>query len=311
MQLITLTLLLLLVAHIQQDVHAIHGLTPLNIYLRGGQDTSTLTANDDDSLSQSAPISIMVSTSFGSSFLDKKKRLSLSRNTTISQLKSIIEQKFPANPPEQLQRLFYGLRHLRDEDILGNISSSSSAQILLDMPSGTSVYNKSMNLAQALEAYASLIIQQTYLGEKLKAVYTNTLTQLPSNDASEIQPDSILYRDMFMSVNESIYTDYYTDIIDALEIEKEPDTLTDDTAAWRGVAKQRSPFVVAFAKEFDINLRSFKSFIYFSGLLIVSTPRTRYEHIPALKIQYYHHYSFNCIHSFLASIVLLVLRNQQ
>lgn len=239
---------------------------------------------------QTGPLSVLVSTSYGSSFLDKKKRLQVPRNTTVAELKAMIEQKFPANPPCELQRLFFGVRYLRDEDRLGNLTSASVAPILLDMPSGTSVYNKSMSIAQALEAYSSLVVQQAYLANTLKSLYEyprSTTSEeyasrgaLPkgiststteSSDTSSIQPESIVFRDMFKSLNESLYATYAADISSALELEKEPETVTDDTAPWRGAPKQRSPLVAAFAKEFDINVRTLKMFIYFSGLLAVRT----------------------------------------
>lgn len=39
--------------------------------------------------------SVIISTSLGSTFLDKKKRLNVPRNTTVSELKELLHQKFP------------------------------------------------------------------------------------------------------------------------------------------------------------------------------------------------------------------------
>lgn len=47
----------------------------------------------------------------------------------------------------------------------------------------------------------------------------------------------------------------------------EPEITSSDTASWRGEVKQRSPLAVAIAKEFDFNIRSLKSFVYYSILL--------------------------------------------
>lgn len=213
---------------------------------------------------EEGPVSVLVSTSFGSQFLDKKKRLQLSRNSTIEELKQLIEQKFPANPPVQLQRLFAGIRYLSDDDRLGNVSTGSSAMILLDMPSGTSIYNKTLTIYQALEAYAALTVQQTFIGDKIKALYSPNSAPL---NISDITPESAIYRDIFLSVNTSLYKTYAADILQALEDEKEPEVVSGDTAAWRTAdTPQHSPLVAAFAKEFDINLRSFKNFMYFSFL---------------------------------------------
>ena len=231
--------------------------------LRGGNEAATLSKADE-----TTPVSVLVSTSMGSSFLDKKKRVQISRNSTIADLKELIESKFPASPPKQLQKLFLGMRYLSDLEQLGNITSGNSIQILLDMPSGTSVYNKSLSISQALEAYSALTVQQAYLGDQLKRLHSNSNAEMSVIDT---MPESIAYRSLFLSLNETLYRTYAEDIHAALEIEKEPDVITQDTLAWRGGLKRRSPLVAAFAKEFDINLRSFRSFLYFSFLLAVRT----------------------------------------
>ena len=46
--------------------------------------------------------SVIVSTSIGSSFLDKKKRLNLNRNSTVAELKVMVQEKFPGGPPVQV-----------------------------------------------------------------------------------------------------------------------------------------------------------------------------------------------------------------
>jgi hypothetical protein len=248
-------------------VNILHSCTssPLHsfkLHYRGGSSDGGVLEDKEDT----SPITVVVSTSFGSTFLDKKKRIQISRNSSVAQLKDLIEAKFPASPPVQLQRLFLGVRHLQDEEVLGNITTTN-AQILLDMPSGTSVYNKSLTIAQALEAYSSLIVQQTYLGDKLKSMFGDKNKN--AANVSEFTPESSVYRELFISLNDSLYKAYSDDIMDAFEIEKEPETIEDDTAPWRAGTKKRSPLVAAFAKEFDINVRSFKSFIYFSFLFAV------------------------------------------
>lgn len=231
---------------------------------RGGEVAVDAEEGAVDPAEDGRPVSVTVATSFGSTFLDKKKRLQLPRNSSVASLKELIESKFPANPPVRLQRLFAGTRYMRDEDLVGNFTSASTLLVLLDMPSGTSVYNKSLTVEQALEAYSALTVQQTFLADKLKSLFSN---EPPSpSDETTVIPESTTYRDLFISLNESLYYTYQEDIIDALEAEKEPETITDDTAAWRLSRKPQSPLVAAFAKEFDINLRSFKNFVYFSFL---------------------------------------------
>lgn len=215
---------------------------------------------------------IVVSTSVGSVFLDKKKRLSIPRNSTVAELKTMIEKKFPGCPPTGLQRLFLGIRALGDDEIIGNITVTSPTPILLDMLSGTSVYNKTLSISQALEAHAALIVQQSYLGAKMLASYSEIPTSVITNDSMNIPVplESGLYRDMFDSVNRTLYETYAEDIAEALERETEPETATDDTAAWRGKRTETTPLTAALAKEFDLNMRGIRSFFYYSILLGVS-----------------------------------------
>lgn len=239
--------------------------------VRGGSDAATSGVNSNEAAAPVENCAILVSTSVGSVFLDKKKRLTISRNSTIAELKSLIEKKFPGCPPTGLQRLFLGARALSDEELVGNITITTPTPILLDMLSGTSVYNKTLSISQALEAHAALIVQQSYLGAKMMASYND----VPEKEANEttsapVHLESGLYRDMFDSVNRTLYETYSEDIAEALEREREPETHTDDTAAWRGKRKETTPLTAALAKEFDLNMRGIRSFLYYSVLLGVS-----------------------------------------
>ena len=241
--------------------------------LRGGSDISAL--DEPLKVVPSEVCAIVVSTSVGSIFLDKKKRLTISRNATVGDLKCMIEKKFPGCPPTGLQKLFLGVRALGDGELIGNITVTSPTPILLDMLTGTSVYNRTLSISQALEAHASLIVQQSYLGAKMRATYidigaaesTSNLVADVNGTVMQPQLESGLYRDMFDAVNRTLYETYAEDIAEALEREKEPETLTDDTAAWRGKQKETKPLAAALAKEFDLNIRGMKSFFYYSILL--------------------------------------------
>jgi hypothetical protein len=242
-------------------------------------------AKADEIIKEEAPpvqgetCSVLVSTSVGSAFLDKKKRLTIPRNATVSELKQLIEKKFPGCPPTALQRLFLGVRALGDEEVMGNITVASPTPLLLDMMSGTSVYNKTLSISQALEAYAASIVQQAYLGAKMRESFglgAHTLpVATPVNESeagsaeSGVVPESSFFREMFETVNRTLYETYAEDIAEALEIEKEPETIGDDTAAWRKDKKQANPLAAALAKEFDLNVKSIKNFIYYSVLLVV------------------------------------------
>jgi len=248
-----------------------------HIYIRGGS-TDIDTKDNSNNEEQQAPCTILVSTSVGSSFLDKKKRLTISRNATVADLKQQVQSKFPGSPPIGLQKLFYGVKSLKDDDVIGNITTASSIPILLDMLTGTSVYNKTMSITQALEAYASVIVHQAYVGDKMKAQYASLSSSSSSeletsNTTSEVNTDIImetaLYREMFESVKKSLYDTYAEDIFQALEEEKEPETITGDTAAWRGEQAEVGPLNELLAKQFDMNFKSIKSFTYYSILLAI------------------------------------------
>lgn len=247
--------------------------------IKGGSDMLQSGKQIDEKeevLQQGSSCTILVSTSVGSMFLDKKKRLTIARNGTIAELKHLIEKKFPGCPPTRLQRLFLGVRQLGDEELIGNITISSPTPILLDMLSGTSVYNKTLSISQALEAHAASIVQQAYLGTKLQSIFSEVSgTPVPSSSVNEstrtvIELESGLYRDMFDAVNKTLYETYAEDISEALEREKEPEMSTDDTVAWRGKQEDTKPLTAALAKEFDLNIRGIWNFFYYSVLLGVS-----------------------------------------
>lgn len=234
--------------------------------------SSTEKINEMKEIPPTENCAIVISTSVGSVFLDKKKKLTIPRNSTVADLKQLVQKKFPGCPPVALQKLFLGVRALSDNEIIGNITVTSLTPILLDMLSGTSIYNKTLSISQALEAHAALIVQQAYLGAKMLESYTDNSQQNDMNSTSSFQEvpmqmDSGLYRDMFEAVNRTLYETYAEDIAVALEKETEPETLTDDTAAWRGKRTETKPLTAALAREFDLNLRGIRSFLYYSVLL--------------------------------------------
>lgn len=237
--------------------------------LRGG---STSVTNDQEqstvSQSRSVPCSVLVSTSLGSSFLDKKKRLELGTNATVLELKQQLQSKFPGSPPAAIQRIFFGVRLLQDDEIVSNLTSAlSPIPILLDMMSGTSVYNKTMSISQAIEAYAACTVQQSYIGSKMSLLFNENQFPTTSTDSNL---ETANYRDMFEIIHQSISEKYADDIALSLEEEKNPETDSADTAAWRGNGAEKNPLAKAFAKEFDLNFRGFKHFAYYSVLLLVN-----------------------------------------
>ena len=218
---------------------------------------------------------IIISTAYGSTFLDKKKKLVIPKNHTILDLKGQLYSKFPGSPPIELQKLYFNSRYLSDYELIGNISMLSPLPILLDMISGTSVYNKSMSVSQALEAYISTVIQQAFIGFKLQSLYShnsnNNINNNSSSSSSAITVmDTIYFRELLMSMNQSLYDRYQADITAALRDEQEPEVVAADTLAWRSPSKKTmSPLTLAIAKEFDLNIRGIKNFLYYSIVLMV------------------------------------------
>lgn len=225
-------------------------------------------------------VTVIVSTSFGSQFLDKTKSISISPNATVIELKEIISQKFPGTPPVPFQRLFFQFRFLNNTEVIGNISSLPKYPILLDMITGTSAYNRTMSISQALDAYVSTIVHQTYLSLTMQKLLLSR-QQLVHNPETLYNEDSSLdralqspnLREIYEAVNKTIYDQFGEDIAAALEVEKEPDIDSPDTRAWRqnyGDATQyKSPLETAWARQFGVNKQMMISLAYYSVMLLV------------------------------------------
>lgn len=228
---------------------------------------------------------LMISTMYGSAFLDKKKKITCRWNDTIRDVKEQLSKKFAGSPAVALQHLYMGNRELRDDEIVANISTAALPMIpvQLDMMSGTSVYGKTMSIRQALEAYVATIVQHSYLSTELQTAYgtepsvvdvsssSNSSCSSSSSDKNRIIRTPY-YQQLFYAVNRSIYEQYAEDIALALEEEREPEVISAETAAWRNqtAATRVSPLAAAIAKEFDLNWRGLRSFFYYSGVLAVS-----------------------------------------
>ena len=244
---------------------------------RGGSATSD-ELSKSDSFNSVQSVTCVVSTSLGSSFLDKKKKIVVPFNSTILDLKSQIFAKFPGNPPINLQNIYYGVRKLNDTEIIGNLSKLYPVPLLLDMISGTSTYNKFMSVSQALEAFASLTVHQVYLNAKIHDLYSSKFELKNEGENSVTQSKSVmetaLYRDIFKSINDSLHKIYEEDIEEALVVEKDPEVVSFETMPWRNKNIKResyySPLALAIAKEFDLNTRGVVTLAYYSVLLGVN-----------------------------------------
>lgn len=240
---------------------------PYGLFMRGGQMMEEVNGKEEINEKEKY-VTCIVSSNIGSTFLDKKKKIILPYNATIKDIKQQIQHKFPGSPPFSLQKLFFGIQKLDDSKLIHNITSISPIPLLLDIISGTSSYNKTMTISQAIEAYISLTVHQIYLGEQINQFYQKSLTNTSSNNDDTIS--TAFYRDIFTSVNSSIYEQYSEDISDALIEEQDPEVISLDTIAWRGkgqIKKQQSPLAIALAKEFDLNIKGVKGFIYYTFLL--------------------------------------------
>jgi hypothetical protein len=217
--------------------------------------------------------SIIVSTQLGSTFLDKKKRVKVPRNATVIELKRLLHQKFPGSPPVSLQRLFFGMKYLNDDDIIGNITTLNPIPLLLDMLTGTSVYDKTLSISQALEAYSCLHVQQAYVGDKLNSLFTESKSDNSSDTTTkETKFETSIYRNMLEVMNKTLYEYYEEDIREATELEREPEVESADTLGWRQGKKDKVPIVALVAKEFDINFKGLKNMLWYSIVLGVSHP---------------------------------------
>lgn len=271
--------------------------TPHWLKLRGGAASASeiiksTTENKDPSASSTEDVNltgnttITVTTSVGSTFLDKIKRFSISRNASVLELKQSIRDKFPGNPPTQLQRIFYGFKLLSNHSQkVGELTPSPQIPILLDMLSGTSGYNKTMSITQALEAYVSAQVHQTYLSLATQKVFssrdsiteselksTTTASTSEQATAENGQMETLVLREIFDIMNKSVYEQYAEEIAVALEKEKEPEMIAADTIAWRrgSALSERSPLQSAWAKQFDTNKQVALALVYYSVILVVS-----------------------------------------
>lgn len=287
-----------------QTTHVIASFGKLNtrihrlFRLKGGDTTSIETNHilkeetniPSSSSSPSTPspatsYSIVVTTSYGSTFLDKKKKFLVPSTITVRQLKEQIALKFPGSPPVELQQLFFGTQYLSDDLIIRELTALPSIPILLDMMSGTSAYsNKLFSISQLLDAYVASSIQLIYLSDQYHRILNDeSMTHVPSNTSSDqdqgqsLKPmklTTFYYQQLYEITKEYIYTKYHSSISLALEKEKDPEYQAIDTKAWRQPSSIKyNPLILALTKEFDLNLQGIRNFLYYSIVLYVSTIR--------------------------------------
>ena len=85
--------------------------------------------------------------------------------------------------------------------------------ILLDAIAGTSVYNRTLSIRQALEAYVATVVQQSYIGKQLNSLHSTSAASsnfsgIQSETQTQTQMQAIAFRVMFQALNESLYRSY-------------------------------------------------------------------------------------------------------
>lgn len=226
------------------------------------------TLNPIDALSTppQGPVNVIVTTSIGSEFLDKKKKLTMPGNATILELKQLIHNKFPGSPPTALQSLFFGDRPLLDEDLVRNVSRLPTVPIFLDMISGSSAYNRTLSVKNTVEAFAASQIHITYLNEAVSELASPMERSIKSNKEMRTRR----YRELLSAVNETLFASYNHDIELALQDESEPEYSSADTSVWRVKGKRRiGSLAGAISREFDLTARGFRQLVIYSAILVV------------------------------------------
>ncbi len=259
--------------------------------LRGG---NNLTLKKPDN------ISVLVSTRGGSPFLDKSKRLVMGLNSTVLQLKQMIQQKFPGNPPSQTQKIYLGLQLLLNNQTLSELSPAPTISLLLDMFCGTTSYNRTMSVQQCVEAWASVQVQQAFVARQLHNAFallasasTSTAHSAPCEalTGSGEEMETCAFRDMFLFLNETFASSVCAEVEAARDRERSAEVAALDTEAWRvlqdttsplpargssqwgkerGRGRSKTPLAAAVARVVDINPRRASQLAYLSLLLTVT-----------------------------------------
>ena len=253
---IWLSVLALLVFNVDASI-----MTPLIAALRPIIPQNTLSNKKPNS------IDIIVSTSLGSQFLNKRKKCTVASNATIASVKEKLAIVYPGTPPAELQRLYFGLKYLSDATPIANITNMRPIPLLMDNLSGTGSYQRNMSIAETLEAYAALLTQQIYVNEKLASFIA------PSENNTRLL-ETPRYRQIFNCLNNTIFNGYEERIALALEKERNPELISDEILAWRGSSKQLSPLQSWLAHQFFYSRNTMKSLLTYTSLLVHLSPST-------------------------------------
>lgn len=170
---------------------------------------------------------IIISVFAGSRFLDRQKKIRMPRSASVGMLKAELQRQFPGNPPVMLQELYYGVRMLKNEDLISNITSTSPKSLTLDLLSGTGSYNRSaMSVTDAIDCIVALEVHSAANSLLYAEICGGRKRE------NETLSRTILCRDLYNRINNSFYKTYSKEISAALVAERDPEKESTDTAAW-------------------------------------------------------------------------------
>ena len=203
-------------------------------------------------------VSVVVTVPSKYRLMGRTRKLIVKRNDTVEELKMKLEKEFPGYPPVELQRIFQDARQLQDSEVIGEISSQSQVNFTMDMLTGTHVYNKTNSVAEALEALITIDVHLAANGQKqMEIVGSNNNNTIILGDGSS---KSALYENLFATLNHSFYAEHSSEIENALFLEKDPDTISADTALWRDTTvasnKYQSVLALVLCRELNLYKRS-------------------------------------------------------
>lgn len=212
---------------------------------------------------KSSSIDVIVSTSLGSKFLNKRKKCTVSANATIANLKEKLAIVYPGTPPKELQRLYFGLKYLVDDMPVANITSMRPVPLLMDILSGVGTYQRNMSIADTLEAYAALLTQEMYVNEKIASLLA------PIDNSNRTQLETPRFRQIFNAMNKTIFSEHELQITKARERERNPELITDEVGAWRGAKLPLTAFQHWLAHQFYFSRNTLRALFTYTTMLVI------------------------------------------
>ena len=214
---------------------------------------------------KSSSIDVVVSTSLGSKFLNKRKKCTLSANATIANLKEKLAIVYPGTPPIELQRLYFGLKYLADDMPVANITSMRPVPLLMDMLSGVGSFQRNLSIADTLEAYAALLTQEMYVNEKLASL----LAPIDDSNTLKTQLETSRFRQIFDTLNKTMFSGHEVQIAKALERERNPELITDEVSVWRGAKQPLTAFQHWLAHQFYFSRNTLRALFTYTAMLVI------------------------------------------